>query len=234
MNFALLRSLQRARYAPEEEGHYALASECYCHFTSPIRRYPDLTIHRLIDALLLSRKPRNDFEELASLGDHCSDRERRAEAAERELTKVKLLNFLAEKVGEEMDAFITGVEEFGLFAQGTEMPAEGLIHVSSLSDDIYHYERSSHSLTGRREGNAFRLGDRVRVLVARVDVDRRELDFRIVDRLKRAPAKPSAKPDRGARTGKGKTREAKDRRGAHLHPPQGEDRGRKKKRKRKD
>lgn len=234
VNFALLRSLQRARYAPLEEGHYALASECYCHFTSPIRRYPDLTIHRLVDALLLGRKPRNDFEELASLGDHCSDRERRAEAAERELTKVKLLNFLSEKVGEEMEAFVTGVEEFGLFAQGTEIPAEGLIHISSLSDDIYHYERSTHSLTGRREGNAFRLGDRIRVIVARVDVDRRELDFRVVDRLKRAPSKHSAKPDRGGRTAKGKSRSAPGRRGAPLHPPHGEDHKRKKKRKRKD
>ena len=224
VNFALLRSLQRARYAPIEEGHYALASDCYCHFTSPIRRYPDLTIHRLVDCLLQHHKPRNNLEELASLGDHCSDRERRAEAAERELTKVKLLNYLNERLGEEMEAVVTGVEEFGLFAQGTDVPAEGLIHASSLADDIYHYDRSSHSLTGRREGNAFRLGDRVRVVVARVDVDRRELDFRIVDRLKRAPSKHVAKPERG---------DAK-RRPTHLHPPHGEDRGRKKKRKRRD
>ncbi|MBL9093248.1 MAG: ribonuclease R [Planctomycetaceae bacterium] len=185
VNYALLRSLQRARYAPNEEGHYALASDCYCHFTSPIRRYPDLTIHRLFDALIKHKKPRNDFDELASLGEHCSDRERRAEAAERELTKTKLLAYLADRIGEEMEAVVTGVEEFGLFAQGVEFPAEGMIHVSTLADDYYHYERSSHSLTGRRAGNAFRLGDRVRVAVARVDVDRRELDFRLVDRLGR-------------------------------------------------
>lgn len=223
VNFALLRSLQRARYAPLEEGHYALASNCYCHFTSPIRRYPDLTIHRLFDALLQKRKPGATIDELASLGDHCSDRERRAEAAERELTKVKLLNYLAERVGEEMDAVVTGVEEWGLFAQGIEFPAEGLIHVTSLADDFYHFERSSHSLTGRRAGNAFRLGDVVRVTVARVDVDRRELDFRIVDRLKRANAK-------GAVRGK---KPPTARGSKHQHPPrrdEGRDRRKKKRR----
>ncbi|MCE9603810.1 MAG: ribonuclease R [Planctomycetia bacterium] len=186
VNYALLRSLQRAVYAPNEEGHYALASDCYCHFTSPIRRYPDLTIHRLFDCLVNGHKPRNDFDELASLGEHCSDRERRAESAERELTKVKLLTYLSDKIGEEMEAVVTGVEEFGLFAQGREIPAEGMIHASTLADDIYHYDRPTHSLTGRRAGNAFRLGDRIRVTIAHIDVDRRELDFRIVDRLGRA------------------------------------------------
>lgn len=223
VNFALLRSLQRARYAPLEEGHYALASDCYCHFTSPIRRYPDLTIHRLFDALLQKHKPGATIDELASLGEHCSDRERRAEAAERELTKVKLLNYLAERLGEEMDAVVTGVEEWGLFAQGIEFPAEGLIHVSSLADDFYHFERSSHSLTGRRAGNAFRLGDVVRVTVARVDVDRRELDFRIVDRLKRARGKHAVR----------EKKPAKGRRTKHQHPPrrdEGRDRRKKKRR----
>ena len=130
VNFSLLRSLQRAVYSPEEEGHYALASECYAHFTSPIRRYPDLTIHRLLEALMAGKKPRNDFGELAVLGEHCSDRERRSEAAERELTKVKLLDYLSTRVGTTLDAVVTGVEEFGLFVQGVELPAEGLVHVS--------------------------------------------------------------------------------------------------------
>jgi ribonuclease R len=224
VNFALLRSLQRARYAPLEEGHYALASDCYCHFTSPIRRYPDLTIHRLFDALLHKRKPGATIDELASLGDHCSDRERRAEAAERELTKVKLLNYLADRIGEEMEAVVTGVEEWGLFAQGTQFPAEGLIHITSLADDFYHFERASHSLTGRRESNSFRLGDVVRVTVARVDVDRRELDFRIVDRLKRP---------RGGKTARAKKPEKG--RGSKASPSRrrdDDDRGRRKKRRR--
>ncbi|HEX3659326.1 MAG TPA: ribonuclease R [Pirellulales bacterium] len=180
VNYAVLRSLQRAVYSPEEEGHYALASDCYCHFTSPIRRYPDLTIHRLVDGLVTHRKSRRDFTELVVLGEHCSDRERRAEAAERELTKIKLLTFFESRIGDEMDAVITGVEDFGLFAQGIEIPGEGLIRTSSLADDYYAYDKSTHSLVGRREGNRFRLGDRVRVCVARVDLDRRELDFRLV------------------------------------------------------
>jgi ribonuclease R len=186
VNYAVLRSLQRAVYSPEEEGHYALASDCYCHFTSPIRRYPDLTIHRLLELLLRGGKPRNDFSELAVLGEHCSEREQRAEEAERELKKVKLLNYLSGRIGQEMDAVITGVEQFGLFAQGIELPAEGMIHVTALADDYYQYDRRTHTLSGRREGNQFRLGDRVRVVVAQVDIDRRQLDFRLVGRRGRA------------------------------------------------
>ena len=215
VNYAVLRSLQRAIYSPEEEGHYALASKCYCHFTSPIRRYPDLTAHRLLNALLARHKPKSDMTELLALGEHCSDRERRAEAAERELTKVKLMAYLATRIGEEMDAVITGVEEFGLFARGLELPAEGLIRVASLADDYYRFERASHSLTGHRAGNRFRLGDVIRVSVARVDVDRRELDFRLVQRKKQAPrvAKPArTRPSRGKNKSKASAPRKKSRR----------------------
>jgi ribonuclease R len=191
VNYAILRSMQKAVYGPEEEGHYALASEHYCHFTSPIRRYPDLTVHRLIDALIAGRPPVSEFDQLVVLGEHCSQREQRAEAAERELIKVKLLDYLAHHIGEEMDAVITGVQDFGLFAQGLKIPAEGLIHVSSLTDDYYHYDSTTHTLSGGREGNQYRLGDLVRVEVAHVDVDRRELDFRLVTLIKHAP-KPRA------------------------------------------
>ncbi len=201
VNFALLRSLQRAVYSPEKEGHYALASECYTHFTSPIRRYPDLTIHRLLDQLLSGKKPRNDFGELAVVGEHCSDRERRAESAERELTKVKLLEYLSSRVGLKLDAVVTGVEEFGLFVQGVELPAEGLVHISSLQDDFYRFDRGSHTLTGHRAGNRYQLGDHVTITVARVDVDRRELDFRIVAREK--------SQSRKSRIGSKKERKAK-------------------------
>jgi ribonuclease R len=182
VHFAVLRSLQRAVYAPKEEGHYALASDCYCHFTSPIRRYPDLTIHRLVEALLTKKKPRNDYDELVMLGRHCSDCEQRAETAERELTKLKLLAYLSHRLGEEMDAVVTGVENFGIFVQGIQLPAEGLIRVESLRDDYYHFDRTTHTLSGHREENTYRLGDRLRVAVAKVDLDRRELDFRLVER----------------------------------------------------
>jgi len=180
VNYAILRSMQKAVYSPLDEGHYALASDFYCHFTSPIRRYPDLTIHRMLDALARGKRPPNDLDAMLLIGDHCSEREQRAEAAERDLIKIKLLTFLSKKVGEQMDAVITGVEEFGLFAQGVKLPAEGLIHVSSLSDDRYHYEAKSHTLVGHRKGNSFRLGDLVRVEIAHVDIDRRQLDLRLV------------------------------------------------------
>jgi len=222
VNYAVLRSLQRAVYSPMPEGHYALASGCYCHFTSPIRRYPDLTVHRLLDAVLDGKTPRNVYDELVAVGEHCSEREGRAEAAERELVKVKLLAYLSERVGAEMDAVITGVESFGLFVQGIELPAEGLIHVSALSDDRYRFDRTAHTLSGHRAGNTYRLGDLVRVAVFRVDLDRRELDFRLVARRPRPPvpgkktvrrkSKPSAKGKSQA-AGKSKPSTRKKKRG---------------------
>jgi ribonuclease R len=194
VHYAVLRSLPRAVYSPKEEEHFALASPCYCHFTSPIRRYPDLTIHRLLEAVLAGKRPRNNVGELVLWGEHCSEREQRAEAAERELTKLKLLSYLSGRIGEEMDAVITGVESFGLFAQGVHLPAEGLIHADSLQDDYYRYDRATHSLFGRRSDNQFRLGDVVRVAVARVDLERRELDFRLVGRGAKAAAAARIEP----------------------------------------
>jgi ribonuclease R len=145
VNYAVLRSLQRAVYGPHEEGHFALASDCYCHFTSPIRRYPDLTVHRLVGALLGGKKPRQNMGELIVVGEHCSQREQRAEEAERELNRLKILLYFSGRIGEEMDAVVTGVESFGLFAQGTELPAEGLIHIDSLVDDFYRFDRAART-----------------------------------------------------------------------------------------
>ena len=209
VHYAVLRSLTRAAYGPQEEGHYALASDCYCHFTSPIRRYPDLTVHRAIDAVIAGRKPA--AEGLWQLGNDCSALERRAETAERELVKLKLLLFLSSRVGEEMAAVVTSVEPFGLFAQGIELPAEGLLPIAALPDDVYRYDRGSHTLSGRRAGSGFRLGDRLRVAVARVDLERRELEFRLIDRGRRRsggtrarpPARRPPKP-RGRRPGTGR------------------------------
>jgi ribonuclease R len=214
VNYALLRSLQRAVYSPLPVGHFALASDCYCHFTSPIRRYPDLTIHRLLRLLEGKREPVLKGGQLLALGEHCSDREQRAEQAERELVQVKLLNFLSTRIGKEMDGVVTGVQDYGLFVQGSELPAEGLIHVASLADDYYHFDASAHTLSGRRRGNAFRLGDCLRVAVAHVDVDRRELDFRLVGRRKSRPVSPSGAEGRngGGRKSSSSPRTSKGRR----------------------
>lgn len=199
IHYGMLRSLKQARYTPEEIGHYALASDDYCHFTSPIRRYPDLQVHRQILAILAGKKPKSDFDELTVLGDHCTKLERRAEAAERELIRVKLLSYLEPKIGELFHAVVVGVEEFGLFCRLIEFPVEGLLHVAVLDEaesglDYYIYEPETHSLTSRRKGLRYRLGDRLEVRIARVDVDGRELDLILphqgVDRVaRRGPAR---------------------------------------------
>ncbi|MEZ6034203.1 MAG: ribonuclease R [Planctomycetaceae bacterium] len=182
VNFALLRSMQQAVYSPEDTGHYALAEEDYCHFTSPIRRYPDLTVHRLIGQIAAKKMPSpQSIPELIQLGKHCSITERRAEKAERELIRIKLLRYMSERIGEEMDAIITGVESFGMFCQGIEIPAEGMIHLSSLSDDFYVFDQATRRLTGSCTHREFRLGDPIRVMVAAVDIDRRQLDLRVAD-----------------------------------------------------
>ena len=190
VHYALLRSLKQAVYSPADEGHYALASDDYCHFTSPIRRYPDLMVHRQLGRYLRNGKPGGSMTELTALGEHCSKMERRAETAERELVKLKLLTYLEGRVGSEMEAVITGVADYGFFAQAETLPVEGMVHVSTLADDYYYYEEATHSLTGRRGGQRYRLGDKVRVVVTRVDLQRRQLDFRVAgrQRAREAPA----------------------------------------------
>lgn len=182
VHYAMLRSLKQATYSPEQDEHFALASDHYCHFTSPIRRYPDLTVHRQLGQWLARGRVRTDFKELQNLGDHCSKTERRAESAEREAVKLRLLSYLSDRLGLILDAVITGVAEYGFFAQGREFPAEGLVHVSSLGDDYYQYDADGHLLEGRRHGQRYRLGDEVRVEVVRVDLQRRQLDLRVADR----------------------------------------------------
>jgi ribonuclease R len=226
VNYAVLRSMQRAIYSPEEEGHYALASDCYCHFTSPIRRYPDLTVHRLIDTINRGKKPEQRMDETLVLGDHCSEREQRATNAERELKKMKLLMYLSDKIGMELDGVITGVENFGMFITGLEIPAEGFVHISALTDDYYRYDRAGHVIAGFRSGNSYRLGDTVRVAVATVNVDTREMDYRLIGRAaggKKGRVKPpakrrskdgakaSARPKKKSRPGKNERRQKKER-----------------------
>ncbi len=193
VHYGLLRSLKQANYTPEIEGHYALASDDYCHFTSPIRRYPDLQVHRQLGSILGGKPPKADLDELAALAEHCNRTERRAEAAERELIKIKLLTHLEGRIGEAFHAIIIGVEDFGFFAQLVEFPIEGLLHITSLDDDYYYLESGTHTLVGRRSGRRYRLGDPIQVRVARVDIDRRELDLVPFDRPADAPP-PAPRP----------------------------------------
>ena len=208
INFSLLRSMQKAVYSPADEGHYALASPCYCHFTSPIRRYPDLTVHRLLDQLLSGgKKPHNDAKALFLLGEHCSQCERNAEEAERELVKLKLINYLLTKIGTQMTGIVTGVERYGFYVQGEEIPAEGLVRLRSL-EGRYYYDSDAHTLMGTRGPN-FRLGDRVVIEIVDANPNTRRIDYKFV-RL--APKKPharetlvgSAKSTEGKPTGKSK------------------------------
>jgi ribonuclease R len=179
--FLMLRTMQKARYAVENVGHFGLAAESYTHFTSPIRRYPDLVVHRMLrearrGALDIDRAE-DLAEDLPEVARHSSEMERRADEAERELMQWKKVRFMADKVGDEFDGYITGVAAFGLFVQLTEHYVEGLVHVSSMADDYYRLLEKSHSLRGENTHKTYQLGDRVRVQVVRVDMERRQIDL---------------------------------------------------------
>jgi len=180
----VLRSMQRAVYHPESKGHYALSSDHYLHFTSPIRRYPDLLVHRQLKALLSDRKENPaDLQELALalplIADHCSDTERRAERSERLLMQWKLVRFLAQRLGERFRGRITGVQPFGMFVQLTEYYVDGLVPVRSMADDYYVFEPENHRLVGRDSGRQYRLGDEVKVILDSVDERRRGLNLKL-------------------------------------------------------
>ncbi len=205
VHMAVLRSMQKAVYSPKVEGHYALASKAYCHFTSPIRRYPDLVTHRMVGAVIDGERPRADLDYLNRVGLQCSDTEQRAEQAERELNKLKMINYLSSRLGLELDAVITGVESWGVFVQGIELPAEGLVPVENLPFDQYTFDPAARRMSGRKQANQFRLGDRLRVSVEVADPDKRELTFGLADGSR--SGKSAGKiPRRGPETGGNRVR----------------------------
>jgi ribonuclease R len=180
----MLRSLAQAMYSPKNLGHFGLAFDAYAHFTSPIRRYPDLVVHRAIRHALDDGKAA-DFiyseEQLHNLGEHCSMTDRRADEATRDALDWLKCEYMLDKVGEEFDGIVTAVTSFGLFIELNEIYVEGLVHVTALSNDYYHHDPVHHRLVGERTGRVYRLADVVRVKVARVDLDERKIDFVLVD-----------------------------------------------------
>ncbi len=180
VNEILLRSMKWAKYSANNLGHFGLASEAYTHFTSPIRRYPDLIVHRLLKKVISRGETQTTEEELARWGDHLSQRERVAMEAEREILDRYRIRFMKDKIGEEFEGIISGVTSFGFFVELNDIFVEGLVRITSLHDDYYHYHEDKYCLVGERRHQRFRIGDPVKVRVERVDVERRQIDFRLV------------------------------------------------------
>jgi ribonuclease R len=180
VNNILLRSMKWAKYSANNLGHFGLASDAYTHFTSPIRRYPDLIVHRILKRILLKKEGNISVEELAKKADHLSRRERVAMEAEREILDRYRIRFMKDKVGEVFDGVISGVTAFGFFVELKDTFVEGLVRVTSLHDDYYHYHEKRYCLVGERTHQTFRIGDEVKVRIDRVDVERRHIDFGLV------------------------------------------------------
>ena len=209
----MLRTMQKARYDAAPLGHFGLAAEHYTHFTSPIRRYPDLVVHRMLRASRHADIPearREELqEELPEVARHTSEMERRADDAERELLQWKKVRFMADKVGDEYHGYITGVAQFGLFVELIEHYIEGLVHVSSMADDYYRFVEQEHTLRGEHTKRVYRLGDKVLVQVVRVDMERRQIDLGLVEILE--AVRREARPRAAIRS---KVKPKSDRRGA--------------------
>jgi ribonuclease R len=222
----VLRTLQRAYYDPQCLGHYALASKYYTHFTSPIRRYPDLVVHRQLKALLHGRVEKEGegtrlVERLPAMAEHTSQTERRAEQSERDLLQWKKVRFLAGRAGETFKGRITGVQPFGLFVQLDGYFVDGLVPIRTMADDYYRYEPEAHRLVGENKGRVFRLSDPVEVVLVGASQKARGLDFVLADmpapgprteRVTKKPPEERRKPAEKGRKPVEKGREKRPRR----------------------
>jgi ribonuclease R len=179
----LLRSMSQAVYSAEEKGHFGLALDAYAHFTSPIRRYPDLLIHRAIRHVLLGKKADSfvyGIPDMVILGEHCSANERRADDATRDVTSWLKCEYMMDKTGDDFTGVISAVTSFGFFVELNDIYVEGLVHISSLGQDFFHFDPLSHQLKGEHSNTRYRLGDTVKVKVMRVDLDEKKIDFALV------------------------------------------------------
>lgn len=185
INLMLLRSLKKAEYSTAHTSHFALGLEHYAHYTSPIRRYPDLIVHRLLDLFfkgqLKSKQAKASWnEKITGWAKHCSTTEKRAEEAEREIIKLKLLRHLEQHADKVMEGVITGIQEYGLFVQIDEFQLDGLVHIRTLTDDFYKLDQKKLSLIGTRRGRVYNFGDVIKVRITKIDLLKREVDFVIV------------------------------------------------------
>ncbi|HET7301162.1 MAG TPA: ribonuclease R, partial [Oleiagrimonas sp.] len=214
----LLRSMSMAVYLPENQGHFGLALDAYAHFTSPIRRYPDLLVHRAICHVLAGGKRSNYLyppARMAAMATHCSQRERRAEEAERDVDERFKCAWMEKHVGEQFDGTITGVTSFGLFVEVEPTKVSGLVHVSQLTNDYYHFDPVRHELKGERTHRVFRLGDTVSVQVLRASMEDRKIDFRLMDEpSERSSKKPQTKKKASAKAAPRKSDTTKGKRAA--------------------
>ena len=174
-----LRAMMKAKYSVHNIGHYGLAFDYYTHFTSPIRRYPDTMVHRLLTRYQNGGRSANKdyYEELC---EHSSDMEQIAQNAERDSIKYKMVEFMSQYIGEEFDAHISGIQSYGIYCEIDENHCEGLVGMQSLDDDYYDFDEKNFCLVGRRHHNRYQLGDAVRIRVARANIDKRQLDFELV------------------------------------------------------
>jgi ribonuclease R len=181
----LLRSMSQAVYSPELKGHFGLALDAYAHFTSPIRRYPDLLVHRAIRHCLQGKSVESfvyGFPDMVILGEQCSANERRADEATRDVVSWLKCEYMMDKIGEDFPGIISAVTSFGFFVELAEIYVEGLVHISNLGQDYFHFDPTSHQLKGERTNTNFRLGDSVKVKVVRVSLDEKKIDFELVEK----------------------------------------------------
>jgi ribonuclease R len=176
-----LRTMQKAKYSTQNIGHFGLAFKYYTHFTSPIRRYPDLMVHRLLDRYLTQGSRSANAAKFETFCEHCSAQEQVAANAERASIKYKQVEFMTEHIDEEFDAIISGVTEWGIYAEIIENKCEGMIPLRTLEDDYYEYDDANYCLVGRRHHRKYTIGDPLRIRIVRANLERKQLDFEIVE-----------------------------------------------------